>query len=43
MSRLSIVNKLSCGSGEDERVWAGLDVAAEYVSVEFCGGEVVVK
>jgi len=42
VSRLSIVDKLSCGSGEVKGVCAGLEVATEYVIVEFCRGEVVV-
>jgi len=44
VSRLSIVDKLSCGIEEVEGVGAGLDVAAEYVSEELCergGGGVV--
>ena len=41
VSRLSIIDRFSCGTGEVEGVCVGLDVAAEYVIVVFCkGGDV---
>jgi len=38
VSKLSIVVKLSCGTGEVEGVCAGLYVAEEYVSENLCEG-----